>query len=445
MSTALWIDASCGAAGDMILGALLDAGGSRPDVEASLAALSAASAERISLDVRPVRRHGLRASLAVITPGPSRVRRVLADVLALIRDAGLAAEAGQFAAEVFGLLARAESDVHGIAVEDVHFHEVGALDSIADVVGCAAALHSLGLLQPGTVRVVSDIALGSGTVSTEHGVLPVPVPAAVHLLAAARAPVSAGPGAGASTGAGAGDGELCTPTGAALLAALATEWGGLPPMSLHASGCGAGTRDPAGHANVVRVMVGESRPTAQPWPERSLLMVESTVDDLDPRLWPEALDALHAAGALDAWLTPVLMRKGRPGHVISALADAAKADAVLHALATSTTTLGARVHEVSRRSLPRDMVRVEVAGQPVAVKRGFLDGVPVVLQPEYADARLAAQRSGLPTAEVIDRAREQARGHGTRPAGTGPPAGTEPPAGTGPPADASQPGDADRS
>jgi uncharacterized protein (DUF111 family) len=138
-------------------------------------------------------------------------------------------------------------------------------------------------------------------------------------------------------------------------------------------------------------------------------MIETTVDDLDPRLWPGALDAIHAAGAADCWLTPTLMRHGRPGHVLSALASAQTADSVVRAIATGTTTLGVRVYATQRRALPRDQVQVEVAGQPVSVKRGILDGEFVVLQTEFADAQDAARRTGLPVGEIIDRAREQAR------------------------------------
>jgi pyridinium-3,5-bisthiocarboxylic acid mononucleotide nickel chelatase len=395
-----WIDASCGAAGDMILAALLDAGADHGAVEAALAALSSAAGEPVSLELALVRRHGLRARLATIKAEPSTVQRGLTAVLDLLDVARLPAPVLRFATTVFRLIAVAESHIHDVEVDEIRFHEVGALDSLADVVGCATALHSLGLLDTTASITVSVIGVGSGSVRTEHGVLPVPVPAVVQILAAAGAPASAGPGAG----------ELCTPTGAALLAAMSAGWGPLPAMTVRASGCGAGARDPGGHANVVRVIAGEQVSAPQSWRVVELRLVESTVDDLDPRLWPDALDALQSAGAVDAWLTPVLMRTGRPGQLVSVLAAPDTVDSVARALFRTTTTLGVRVTDVERISLQRDTVDVEIAGHKVRVKRGILDGQPVTLQPEFADARAAALAADLSIADVIDTARELGRG-----------------------------------
>jgi pyridinium-3,5-bisthiocarboxylic acid mononucleotide nickel chelatase len=395
-----WIDASCGAAGDMILAALLDAGADQDAVEAALAALSSAAGEAVSLELALVRRHGLRARLAAVRAEPSTVQRGLTDVLTLLDAARLPVPVQQFAATVFRLIAVAESHVHDVEVDEIRFHEVGALDSLADVVGSATALDSLGLLDATATITVSVIGVGSGSVRTEHGVLPVPVPAVVQILAAAGAPASAGPG----------DGELCTPTGAALLAAMSASWGPLPAMTIRASGCGAGARDPAGHANVLRVIAGEQVSAPQSWRVMELRLVESTVDDLDPRLWPDALEALQFAGAVDAWLTPALMRTGRPGQVVSVLASKDTVDSVVRALFRATPTLGARVTDVQRISLQRDTVEVEVAGHKVRVKRGILDGQPVTVQPEFADARAAALSADLSIADVIDTARELGRG-----------------------------------
>lgn len=399
MTRSAWIDASCGAAGDMILGALLDAGADQQAVEVVLAALSSAAGEPVSLELSPVRRHGLRASLAVITAEPSTAERGLTDVLSLLDAAQLPEPVHHFAASVFRQLAAAESHVHGVTVDEIRFHEVGALDSLADVVGSATALHSLGLLDATASITVSAIAVGGGTVRAGHGVLPVPVPAVVQILAAVGAPASAGPA----------DGELCTPTGAALLAAMSAAWGPLPAMTIRSSGCGAGVRDTTGHANVVRIVVGDQISAPQSWRVAELRLVESTVDDLDPRLWPDALDALQAAGAIDAWLTPTLMRNGRPGQLITALASPDTVDSIVRALFEATTTLGARVTDVQRISLQRDTVEVDVAGQKVRVKRGILDGKPVTVQPEFADARAAALSADLTIADVIDTARELGR------------------------------------
>ena len=399
MTQAIWIDATYGAAGDMLLAALLDAGASRPAVDQAIAALARTSSESIELRTESCRRHGLRARRAIVGCAPSEVRRGPDDVREILDRAGLAPAPHAFAVEVFERIADAEAAVHGVARSDVHFHEVGALDALADVVGCAVALDSLGLLDE-SARVVSRVGVGSGRVTTGHGELPVPVPATLEILTRASAPIEAGPGRG----------ELCTPTGAALLATLATDWGDLPPMAASAVGVGAGSADPPTHPNVVRAVVGvAASASSASWTERDLVCVESTVDDLDPRLWPGALDALHASGAVDAWLTPVLMRHGRPGHVVTAIAPAAVVDAVFDRLVHDTTTLGARLSTVRRRSLARDVVRVDGPGGPVSVKRGLANGEVVTVQPEFADAVAAAERSGRSVAEILDAARAAAR------------------------------------
>jgi pyridinium-3,5-bisthiocarboxylic acid mononucleotide nickel chelatase len=378
----------------MLLAALLDAGA---DLEAVRAGLAGLGTEPLDVTLAPVRRHGLRAVKATVhTPAVSQARN-LADITALLTAAELPAAVRTFAMACFSRLAAAEAAVHGVGIPDVHFHEVGALDAIADVAGCALALHSLGLL--GTAaRVVSPVAVGSGTASGEHGPLPVPVPATLQLLIDAGAPLRAHP---ASM-------ELCTPTGAALLATLATGWGPVPDCVPAASGTGAGTADPPGHPNVLRVIVGEQAAAAD-WIVADMCRVDATIDDLDPRLWPDVLEALHAAGAADAWCTQALMRKGRPGHVLSALAAADRADAVCRAVFEQTTTLGLRISAVQRRSLPRDQVTVLAGGQQISVKRGRLGDRIVTVQPEYDDARAAAERTGRPVADLISEARAAAQ------------------------------------
>jgi uncharacterized protein (TIGR00299 family) protein len=404
VSTAAWIDASAGAAGDMLLAALIDAGADQEAVHSVVGRLAVATGEQVTVALTSVRRHGLRAARAVVETGPSQVHRGLSDVLDLISAVNLPGDAAEFAARVFGLLADAEAEVHGITAERVAFHEVGALDSLADVIGSAVALDSLGLLAADAVVTVSGVGVGRGSAATSHGPLPVPVPAVVRLLAGGGAPMSAGPGTG--------EGELCTPTGAALLAALAAEWGPMPPMIVRSAGSGAGSRDPASHPNIIRVLVGVAAGRAPAWESSALRLVESTIDDLDPRLWPDALDALHTAGAIDCWLTPVLMRTGRPGQVVTALTQADTLDSVVRALLRVTTTLGVRVTEISRLALPRDQIEVQVGGQPVRVKRGWLDGTAVTMQPEFADARAAADALGIPIADVLDAARQAARDAG---------------------------------
>lgn len=391
----LWIDPGQGCAGDMLLAALLDAGASLAAVREGLAALRV---EPVTVDPVPVRRHGQRATYAQVQAPETETERHLSDVLAVIGKAGLPDPVAAFATAVFQRLAEAEARVHGVGIERIHFHEVGALDAIADIVGCGLALHDLDLLGDDVLRVVGPIALGSGTVRAAHGLIPVPVPAVLELVTAARAPVAEHPARM----------ELCTPTGAALLAALATTWGPPPAGTPVAVGVGAGTRDPQTHPNVVRVVIGDAARgpagAAAPdggWLDAHLHRVDATVDDLDPRVWPTLLDHLRAVGAADAWCTAALGHKGRPAHVLSVLTDADRLDTVCRVVFEHTTTLGVRVSRVERRSLPRDQVRVRIGAAEVGVKRGFLDGRVVTAQPEYDEVVAAARANGVPVTRVL--------------------------------------------
>ena len=284
---------------------------------------------------------------------------------------------------MFARLAAAEGAVHRVPADEVHFHEVGALDAVADVVGAAAGFAALGL----DALHCSPVAVGSGTTRGAHGPLPVPAPAVLALLA------------GAPVLAGAVPHESTTPTGAALLATLVTGWGPLPPMTLDRVGTGAGGRDPAEAANVVRLVLG--RPAGSAADASGVLLLEANVDDLDPRVWPGVLEALLAAGALDAWLTPVLMKKGRPAHVLSALAPLPAAPAVRHVVLTQSSTIGVRERAVDRTVLDRREDVVEVRGHRVRVKRALLDGEVVNSSPEWEDVAAAAAATGVPAKLVL--------------------------------------------
>lgn len=391
----LWVDAGNGAAGDMLLAALLDAGADLAAVRSGLRGLAVGP---LDVEVAQVRRHGLRALHADVRVPPDDVSRDLGDVTAILSAAALPEAAREFALAVFDRLAHAEARVHGVGVTEIHFHEVGALDAIADITGCALALHSLDLLGP-AVRVVSPVAAGSGVVRAAHGPLPVPVPAVLELLTEAGAPLRSHPAAM----------ELCTPTGAALLTTLATGWGPMPDCVPAGVGTGAGTADPAGHPNVVRVVVGEAA-GASGWASAEMHRVDSTIDDLDPRLWPEVLESLRTAGAADAWVSPALMRKGRPGQVLSVLVDPERLDAVCRVVFEQTTSLGVRVSQVERRSLRRDRVEVAAGGVTVGVKRGLLGDSVVTVQPEYDEVLAAAEASGRPVHEVLAEVRALAGG-----------------------------------
>jgi pyridinium-3,5-bisthiocarboxylic acid mononucleotide nickel chelatase len=374
-----WVDASSGASGDMLLGALLGAGVPLPVVAGAVAAVAP---EHVALTPEPVSRHGLAAVRCHVQVADSRTRRTWPDVAALLADADLAEPVRARSRSTFERLAAAEAAVHGSSPAHVHFHEVGALDAIADVVGVCAGVEHLALER----LVVSPVAVGSGRVRGSHGDLPVPPPAVAELLR------------GVASYAGPGTSELCTPTGAALLTANATSYGGQPAMSVATIGVGAGGRDPDSHANVLRLFLGDAVPI--PSVEAHLLL-EANIDDLDPRLWPDVISALLGAGAADAWLTPIIMKKGRPAHTLTALVAAGRATAVRTEIFRQTSTIGLREIGIGKTALERRMRTVRVGGHDIHVKLALHDGRVVNVQPEYDDVARAAKATGRPVMDVL--------------------------------------------
>ena len=368
-----WIDAQAGASGDMLLGALVDAGVPLSVITGAVDALGL----DIRFEVARVERGGLAATYVDVLTRDDQVSRSWRDVQQLVSGT---------AHDVFAGLARAESRIHGVPVEDVHFHEVGAHDALADVVGAVAGFAHLGL----SALHCSTVSLGSGTTRGAHGPLPVPAPAVLALLA------------GAPVQGGLAPYEMTTPTGAALLATLVTDWGPLPPMRPTTTGHGAGTRDPKEVANVLRLTLGE--PVEE---GAAAVLLEANVDDLDPRLWPQVLEQLLAAGASDAWLTPILMKKGRPAHTLSVLCATGDADRLRHQVFLETSTIGLRQTSLAKHALDRTESTVHVDGQPVRVKTAWLDGRPVNANPEWADVAAAAEALGRPAKQVLEQARGQ--------------------------------------
>jgi len=386
----IWVDASSGASGDMLLGALLGAG---VPLEALQTAVSAVSPEPVTLGQEAVRRGELAATRCHVEVADSAHHRTWRDIRELLLAADLESSVRGRAVAVFERLAVAEATVHGSDPLDVAFHEVGALDAIADVVGVCAGFAWLA----GDTVVVSPVAVGSGSVHSAHGRLPVPPPAVAELLR--TVPSYAGPP-------GAPEMELCTPTGAALLTTLATDWGPQPLMTVDAIGVGAGGRDPEGHANVLRLFVG----TPADHRHDTAVLLESNVDDLDPRVWPQVITTLLEAGASDAWLTPILMKKGRPAHTLSVLVPAERATAVRTAVFHHTSAIGLRETTLDKHALEREMARVEVDGQPIDVKLARHDGVLVNAMPEYDDVVRAAAAVGRPVSDVLADAVAASRG-----------------------------------
>ncbi len=386
-----WIDAASGASGDMLLGALLDVG---PDEAAVRGAIAAVTPEAVSLTTERVRRGSLSANRAHVEVAESTTHRGLGDVLRLIESAELDQPVRRHAVAVFSRLAEAEASAHGVGTDDVHFHEVGALDAIADIVGACAGFVALGLEH----LHCSPVAVGSGTVDSAHGRLSVPPPAVAALLRGA--PTYAGPVAT----------ELCTPTGAALLTHWVTEWGAQPLMAVDRIGVGAGHHDFDSHPNVLRLLLGsppaaEDTPEIHPQPSATTrdqeVVYETNVDDLDPRLWPAVLGRLLDTGASDAWLTPILMKKGRPAHTLSVLVRAERSDAVRAVMFAETSAIGLRATYVDKHALDRELRQILVDGHPISVKLARHDGRVVNAQPEYDDVAAAAEALGRPAKAVL--------------------------------------------
>jgi pyridinium-3,5-bisthiocarboxylic acid mononucleotide nickel chelatase len=385
-----YIDCVGGVAGDMLLAALLDAGADDDAVRSGLGGLGV---EGLAVEVGRTARHGIAAARVAVRGAPGQPHRHWGSIREQIAAAGLPAGAAARAQETFRRLAEVEGAVHGIPPEQVHFHEVGAVDAIGEVCGVALALESLGV-----DRVVcSPLPVARGLVAADHGRLPLPAPATLELLKGAPIYGVAAGGQSGTDGAGEPGHELVTPTGAALVAALAEGFGPPPAMTLAAAGYGAGARDTPERPNVVRVLLGE---TAAAGETRPVSLIEANLDDLLPELAPDAAAACFAAGALDVWTTPAQMKHGRPGFTLSALARPGEESAVAGAMLRETSTLGVRIARLERLELERESRTVEVGGEPVRVKIGRLDGRVVNLAPEHADCERAARAAGAPVKVV---------------------------------------------
>ena len=416
-----WIDASAGVAGDMLLGALVDAGAS---LEVVRSAVEAVIPGTVRITAADTTRAGMRAvNVGVELTGPDQPHRAWAEIRRLLASADLTDTVGRRAHSAFEALACVEARVHAVEVDEVRFHEVGAWDSIADVVGVCAALDDLGVSEV----VVSSIAVGSGSVRGSHGLVAVPVPAVLGLTIGWVVEAV-------------GEGELATPTGVALLTTLATRQGPLPRMEVSAVGVGAGTKEVDGRANVVRVVVGSREPDWHEHPatdlapgssamgdegldESLLVVLEANVDDLDPRVWPSVLMALLDNGAADAWLTPIVMKKGRPAHVLSVLATPADAARLRDLVLARTSTIGVRQSRVRRWALPRSWVDVDVDGQRVAVKLAHRNGRIITVTPEFSAVEAAAAALDRPVRDVLASAVAAAVDAGLVPGGAAPAGG----------------------
>lgn len=393
-----YFDCPSGASGDMILGALVDAGVALDDLRAALRTLPLGDWE---IEAHEVRRGAFRATKVdvLVDHGAHHHHRGLGDVIAILRGGALEADARERAERVFTRLAEAEARAHGSARDEVHFHDVGAVDAIVDVAG---AVVGLGLLGVDGVA-ASALPLGGGLVDGPHGRIPVPAPGTAELLRGV--PV-------VDTGVQA---ELVTPTGAAILTTLAGSFGRMPAMTVAAVGYGAGTRDLPGTPNILRCFVGEvTAPGPAPLAAgavevESVSKVETTIDDMSPQLYEPLMERLFAAGALDVTLTPVIMKRGRPGTVVTALAEPGAVPGLARVLFEESTSIGVRWSTWERARLQRDVLTLPTPHGPVRFKVSRLDGRPITVTPEFADVLRIARAGGHPVREVLEAARATGR------------------------------------
>ena len=376
-----WFDAGSGASGDMVLGALVDAGLPFALLEELPARLDLPG---VALERREARRGAFRACQVDVRVAAERQpHRHLKQVREIIEKADLPPAVRTRAIEVFTRLGAAEASVHGTTLEKVHFHEVGAADALVDIVG-----GCLGLAELGIEKVfATPLAVGSGTVVAEHGVLPVPAPATARLLAHSKAPVDPTPL----------EGERLTPTGAALLTTWVEDWGPPPPFRLLHEGVGAGGRDPADRPNVLRLFVGD---TALPASRRRVTVLETAIDDASPQVVAHVLGRLLAEGARDAFTTSIGMKKGRPGVLVTTLCDPADAERLAALLLRETPTIGLRVRDEERLELPREEAVVRLPEGEVRLKVVTLPDGSRRARPEYEDLAALARTGGRPLDEL---------------------------------------------
>lgn len=398
-----YFDCFSGISGDMVLGALVDAGLALGTLERELRKLKLAG---WSITAEKVRRGAIAATQVKVHVEGDHAHahgnlhhhgeaeekthhhhhhRGLNEIVKMIDGAGLAPRAADRAKKIFQRLGEAEAKVHGIAIEKVHFHEVGAVDSIVDIVGAAIGFDLLGLDE----FACSAMDVGGGQVKTEHGLLPVPAPATVELLR------------GVPTHSSGIQRELVTPTGAAIATTLTTNFGAIPAMRLRAIGYGAGSVDLAEKPNVLRVLVGEAiESDAGKW-DAPITVIETNVDDMSPQIYGYFAEKALAAGALDVFSTTAQMKKNRPGLLVTILSEPENVSSLIDLVFRETTTIGVRTYDVRRKTLDRELVPVETRFGRVRMKVSRLNGSLLTATPEYDDCQVIAAERGVPLKEVI--------------------------------------------
>jgi hypothetical protein len=372
-------DCFSGISGDMTLAALFDLGVPRDAVLAGIASLGLP----IKIAVEKVTKGGFAATQIYVDAPPQEEHRHLPDIEAILKAGRLTPTQLALALRIFRRLAVAEAAVHGVSLDEVHFHEVGALDSIADIAGSAIALDLLGVEK----FTSSPVAVGSGTVKCEHGIMPVPTPATAELLKGVPlrpAPIKT---------------ELTTPTGAAILTSIVTEYVDTPPLAIEHIGHGAGSKDFLEQPNILRIFLGRAEPRDD---ADTIWVLETNLDDIPGEVIGYCFDQLFVAGALDVFTTPIQMKKNRPGVLLSVLTADAHLAAVEEIIFRETQTFGIRRQRAERHKLKREAITVETPWGPVCCKRGWRDGREAIVTPEYEDCARIARENGVPLVVVFE-------------------------------------------
>jgi len=382
-----YFDCFSGISGDMTLGALVDAGLPVEELRAGLGGLQMPGWE---LGAEKVWKNGMSATYVTVKTQDSSKHRSLSVILDILENSTLARPVANMAAAIFRKLGEAEATVHDVPIEKIHFHEVGAVDAIVDIVGACIGFHALEIEK----FACSALNVGGGTAKMAHGVLPVPAPATARLLQ------------GLPTYSNGVQKELVTPTGAAIVATLCEAYGPQPGMKVSSIGYGAGTADLEGQPNVVRIMIGEEvaaagAQTAMPGWDEEISVIEANLDDMNPQIYGHFQERALAAGALDVYATPVQMKKNRPGVLLTVLCKPTDAEALVSMIFAETTTFGVRSHVAQRRTLPRERVHVATAYGEVRVKISRVNGQIRHVVPEFDDCRKLAVEKNVPLQMVI--------------------------------------------
>jgi len=381
-----YFDCFSGASGDMILGSLIDAGLSPRRLKEELKKLRTPT---IHLKVKKVLKRGISAT-QVIVEGRSEKRshRNLKEILRIIERSGVEAEVKEKSKEIFRRIASVEGKIHRTPMEEIHFHELGGLDSIVDIVGAVWGIRQLGIER----LYVSKVNVGTGFVKCEHGILPVPAPATLSLME------------GKPIYSSEVERELCTPTGAALLTTLGSEFGSMPLINIERIGYGAG-RDNLPHPNLLRLIIGTSESTSG---KEKVVVIETNIDDMNPQFYDYLIEKLLAMEVLEVFITPILMKKSRPGHLLTIICPSEKLPSVTKFLLRETTTLGLRWHEEERAKADREILTRETKYGKIRFKLARWDGRVVNLSPEYEDCKRSALKKGVPLKEVFEEAKRVA-------------------------------------